>query len=79
MLTNHAQKLPGHRFKPILHAMVRDGRKLPDESGKVPKLNRANGGLIPNCEIVSLIDGNQLAKWSTAYCVPKPFLPTMSS
>jgi hypothetical protein len=43
--------------------MVWDDPKLPDDSGKIPKPNLAISGWIPGCEIVSLIDGNQLAKW----------------
>ena len=36
--------------------MVRDGLKLPDDSGEVPKPNRVVGSLIPNCGNVSLLD-----------------------
>ena len=36
---------------------VQDDSKLPNDSGKVPKLNRVVGGLLPDCEIVSLLDG----------------------
>jgi hypothetical protein len=38
--------------------MIQDDPKLPDESGKVLKLNAVVGGSIPNYEIISLLDGN---------------------
>jgi hypothetical protein len=38
--------------------VVRDDRKLLDDSGDIPKPNEVVGGSIPNCEIVSLLDGN---------------------
>lgn len=51
------KNLPRHRFKPIImHAMVRDDPKLADDTGKVLKPNGVTGRLIPNCEIVSLLD-----------------------
>lgn len=36
---------------------VQDDSKLPDDSGKVSKLNGVVGSSIPHCEIVSLLDG----------------------
>ena len=37
--------------------MVRDDLKLPDDIGKVPKLNGVVDGAIPTCAIVFLLDG----------------------
>jgi hypothetical protein len=48
---------------------VRDDPNLPDDSGEVPKPNRVVGGLIPNCEIVFLLD-RKPTRWSSTFCVP---------
>jgi hypothetical protein len=53
-----------------IRCVVRDDLKLPDDSGKVPKLNGEVGDSIPGCEIVFLLDG-KLARWSSASCIPK--------
>ena len=51
----------------MIMGVVRDDTKMLDGSGKVAELNGVNGGSIPGCEIVSLLDGN-LAWWSSASC-----------
>ena len=51
--------------------MVRDDLKLPDDSGEVPKPNGVVGSPIPGCEIISLLDGNQLGGQKNTSCVPK--------
>ena len=50
--------------------MVQDDPKLLDDNGKLPKPNRAVGGLIPGHEIVSILD-RKLARWSIISSVPK--------
>lgn len=42
--------------------MVRDDPKLLNDSGEVSRLNGVVGSLIPNHEIVSLLD-RKLARW----------------
>ena len=53
------------RVKIVVSTKVRLGAvrydpKLPGDSGEVPKPYRVGDGSIPSCEIVSLLDGNQL-------------------
>ena len=50
--------------------MVRNDPKLPDDSDELPKPNEAVGGSVPDCGIVSLLDG-KLARWSSTSCIPK--------
>ena len=52
-----------------MYNVVQDNLKLPDDSGKIPKLNRVVDSSILDCEIVSLLDG-KLVKWSNDSCVP---------
>ena len=52
-----------------MYNVVRDILKLPDDNGKIPKLNRLVDSSIPVYEIVSLLDG-KLAGWSSVSCVP---------
>ena len=55
---------PFEEFFPIFPSshnkwsVVRDESKLPDDSGEVPKPNGVVDGLIPNHEIVPLLDEN---------------------
>lgn len=49
-------------FKMILNYQMMVGGTQP---------NGVVGGLIPDCKIVSLLDG-KLTKWSSASCVPPP-------
>jgi len=41
------------------HILVRDDPKLPDDSEEVSKPIGVVGDSIPDCEIVSLLDGKQ--------------------
>jgi hypothetical protein len=38
-------------------SLIRVDLKFPGDSRKAPKPNRVVGSLIPNCEIISLLDG----------------------
>jgi hypothetical protein len=47
-----------HQFMTTNIRLVRDDPLFPDDDGKVPKLNGAVGGSLPDREIISLLDRN---------------------
>ena len=68
ILQNKEKGKWSHLKKP--YQLIQADPKLLDDSGEVPKLTWVVGGLIPICEIVSLLD-EKLAMWSSISCVSK--------